>query len=88
MQARREAYMRQQQQYYNTYGNPYGYNSYNRPYGQGGYNGYGYNQPPRPEPEDPFSEFGGKKDVEKDDEPFEDFSSSSGKNQDNPFDEF
>ena len=88
MQARREAYMRQQQQYYNTYGNPYGYNSYNRPYGQNGYNGYGYNQPPRPEPEDPFSEFGGKKDVEKDDEPFEDFSSSSGKNQDNPFDEF
>lgn len=88
IQARREAYMRQQQQYYNTYGNPYGYNNYNRPYGQGGYNGYDYNQPQRPEPEDPFAEFGGKKEPTGTNEPFEDFVSSNGDKTQNPFDEF
>lgn len=79
MQARREAYMRQQQQYYNGYGNPYGYN----PYGQNG-----YNQPQRPMPEDPFSEFGDKKEGENGAGPFEDFSSDKGEKEENPFDEF
>ena len=79
MQARREAYMRQQQQYYNGYGNPYGYN----PYGQNG-----YNQPQRPQPEEPFSEFGGKKESTNDAGPFDDFSSNNDEKQENPFDEF
>ena len=57
MRARREAYMRRQQQYYGQYGNPYN-NPYNNPYG----NPYGnpYNQQPQQppqKPEDPFEEF-------------------------------
>lgn len=88
MQARREAYMRQQQQYYNTYGNPYG--GYNRPYGNP-YGQNGYNQPQRPEPEDPFTEFGGKKSGDKD-APFDEFGGKQGDEKDgkneNPFDDF
>jgi hypothetical protein len=68
MRARREAYIRQQQQYYGGgYGSPY-----NRPYGNPNGTPYGnpYNQPSRPqEPEEPFSEFGSKKQ----DDPFEEF---------------
>ncbi len=63
MRARREAYYRQQQQYYNQYGNgnPYG-NPYNRPYGNTPYgNQQGYSSPtpnqPQTKPEDPFEEF-------------------------------
>lgn len=59
MRARREAYMRRQQQYYNQYNNPY-----NNPYNQGGYNNpygqnpYGQNNgQSAPRPEEPFSEF-------------------------------
>ena len=58
MRARREAYMRQRQQYQNPYGNPY-----NNPYG----NRYGdaYGNPVQgqnePKPEEPFAEFGGDK---------------------------
>ncbi|MBQ7879785.1 MAG: hypothetical protein IJ317_03960 [Clostridia bacterium] len=69
MRARREAYIRQQQQYYGGgYGSPY-----NRPYGNPNGNPYAnpYNRPQQPpqEPEDPFSEFGGKKE----DTPFSEF---------------
>ncbi len=54
MRARREAYMRQQQQYRGQYG---GYNyPYNRPYGDD------YNAPRTPqEPEEPFAEFNADK---------------------------
>ena len=60
VRARREAYMRQQQQYQQQYqqryGNPYG-NPYGSPYG----NPYGQSTPPRPEPpkepDEPFEEF-------------------------------
>jgi hypothetical protein len=61
MRARREAYIRQQHQYYgNGYNNPY-----SRPYGNPYQNPY--NRPQQPE--EPFSEFGDKKQ----DEPFEEF---------------
>lgn len=84
MQARRDAYMRQQQQYYNTYGNPYGgYRSYGDPYNQNG-----YNQPQRPEPEDPFTEFGGKKEGADTNGPFDDFEGDKKPKEENPFDEF
>ncbi len=63
VKARREEYIRRQQQYYNQYGNPYGRPN---PYGQSPYghsNPYGqnpYGQPtdtqPQP-PEEPFGEF-------------------------------
>ena len=58
MRARREAYIRQQQQYYgNGYGSPY-----NRPYNNPYANPYNRpQQPPQPQPEEPFAEFGGKK---------------------------
>ena len=83
MRARREAYIRQQQQYYNRYGNgPYG--GYNNPYG-GNQNPYGnpYGQPhsqgqQRPT-EEPFGEFGGKP---KPDEPFEEFNDKGEKPKD------
>ncbi len=80
IRARREAYMRQQQQYYNTYGNPYG-----NPYGQHQQPGQQnpYNHPPQNKPEEPFGEFGGKKEGAetpsgngaqgKDENPFEEF---------------
>ena len=79
IRARREAYMRQQQQYYNTYGNPY-----NNPYGRYQQpNQNPYNQPPQNKPEEPFGEFGGKKEGgeaatqngagAKDENPFEEF---------------
>ncbi|MBQ8229592.1 MAG: sulfur globule family protein [Clostridia bacterium] len=64
MRARREAYIRQQQQYQNRYGNPYG-NPYNNPYGYGNpygnpyggqSNGQNQNSAP-PKQEDPFEEF-------------------------------
>ncbi|MBR2375084.1 MAG: hypothetical protein IKA88_02215 [Clostridia bacterium] len=72
MRARREAYFRQQQQYYNGYGGGYP----NNPYQQ---NPYQQSPQPRPKPEDPFSEFGGNGDGDqskngKSDEPFEEFS--------------
>jgi len=51
MRARREAYMRQQQQYYNRYDNPYN-NPYNNPYGSQYGNGNS-----RSAPEEPFAEF-------------------------------
>ena len=82
MRARREAYIRQQQQYYGGgYGSPY-----NRPYGNPNGAPYNnpYNQPPRPqEPEEPFSEFGGKKQ----DDPFEEFGDKKPHDTNNP-DEF
>ncbi len=54
MRRRREEYMRQRQQYYNTYGNPYG----GSPYGMGGYQGTQQPQQPQQSPqEDPFGEF-------------------------------
>lgn len=71
MRARREAYIRQQQQYHNQYGNPYG-NPYNNPYGNPYNNPYGnphgnnsYGAPhgganpaqQPPKQEDPFEEF-------------------------------
>ena len=72
MRARREAYIRrQQQQYgnpYNPNGTPYG-NPYNTPYGQGGYAGQNGGQYQPPKPEDPFAEFSSdeeKTDAEKD----------------------
>ena len=60
MRARREAYFRRQQQYYQQYGNPYG-----RPGGYGTPGGYGNpygapntnQQPSQPAPEEPFEEF-------------------------------
>lgn len=63
MRARHEAYMRQQQQYRNTYGNPY--NSYGNPYGNP-YNRNPYNNGPAQDtkpnpPEDPFAEFSSTK---------------------------
>ncbi len=55
VRAKREAYMRQQQQYYNQYGNPYNRNPYNQnPYNQNPYGGAYQNAP---KDEDPFSEF-------------------------------
>ncbi len=48
MQARRDAYFRQQQQYRNPYG---GYNPYGTPYGNP------YASPQKPKPEEPFEEF-------------------------------
>lgn len=61
MRARREAYMRQRQQYQNPYSNPYNrynQNPYSNPYG----NPYGqqqnpYYQPQPSKPEEPFGEF-------------------------------
>ena len=68
LRARREAYIRQQQQY----------QQYQNPYNQGGYGGYnnGYGAPERPQqpaPEDPFEEFGfnGNAENQKPDEPFD-----------------
>lgn len=75
MRARREAYIRQRQQYYNRYGNgSYGGNPYGNPYQQNPYQ----NQPPK-QPEDPFGEFGGKP---KPDEPFDEFNGKGEKNKD------
>ena len=75
MRARREAYIRQRQQYYNRYGNgPYGGNPYGNPYQQNPYQ----NQPPK-QPEEPFGEFGGKP---KPDEPFDEFNGKGEKNKD------
>ena len=70
LRARREAYMRQQQQWQNqSYGNPYGpYGPYGNPYG----NPYARPQgspEQKPKPEEPFAEFS--------DEPFGEFSSAS-----------
>ena len=73
MRARREAYMRQQQQYHQQYYGSYG-NRYGNPYG----NPY---QPPQ-KPEDPFEEFGGKTD----EEPFEELNSQQNKDSDGFFD--
>lgn len=75
MRARREAYIRQRQQYYNRYGNgSYGGNPYGNPYQQNPYQ----NQPPK-QPEEPFGEFGGKP---KPDEPFDEFNGKGEKNKD------
>ena len=65
MRARREAYMRQQQQYQNMYGNPYGRpygNPYNNPYRSNPYGGaygnpYGASSNHSAPPEEPFAEF-------------------------------
>lgn len=61
MRARREAYLRQRQQYQNQYGNPYN-NPYGNPYGNSYGNGGHYNSPmqdtPPAPPEEPFAEFG------------------------------
>jgi hypothetical protein len=65
MRARREAYMRQQQQYHNRYGNPYN-NPYNNPYGQ---NNSPYGNPYNSQNQnrtngasgDPFEEFSSSK---------------------------
>ena len=69
MRARQEAYFRQQQQYYNSYNNPY-----NR---QGGYGNGQYGQNPYGQPQqnagEPFSEFGGQS---KGESPFEEFEDS------------
>lgn len=70
LRARREAYMRQQQQWQNqSYGNPYGpYGPYGNPYG----NPYARPQDSpeqKPKPEEPFAEFSN--------EPFGEFSSDS-----------
>lgn len=76
MRARREAYMRQQQQYQNMYGTPY--NPYGTPYGQrqNPYNPYGQSAPQNQpkEEEEPFAEFASNKktEQEKDDTPQED----------------
>ncbi|MBE7100315.1 MAG: hypothetical protein E7364_01740 [Clostridiales bacterium] len=82
MRARREAYIRQQQQYYNRYGNgPYGgnpYGGYNNPYGQNPY-GNPYSQGQQRPPEEPFGEFGGKP---KPDEPFDEFNGKGKKPKD------
>ena len=62
MRARREAYMRRQQQYYNQYSNPYNRqgNPYeNGQYGQNPYEQNGGNTSPKPE--EPFSEFSSEK---------------------------
>lgn len=64
MRARREEYIRRQQQYGNPYGNPYG-NRYGNPYGNPYGNSYGGQNQPRtpdqnsssPQQEDPFEEF-------------------------------
>lgn len=70
MRAKRDAYIRRQQQYgnpYNRYGNPY--NPYGNPYGQGGYAGQNGGQYQQPKQEDPFEEFaskGGKTESETD----------------------
>jgi hypothetical protein len=58
MRARREAYIRQQQQYQQGgFGSPYG-NPYGNPYGRNSY-GQGTSQPSgNPAQEDPFAEFG------------------------------
>lgn len=56
IRARREEYIRrQQQQYGNPYNSPYG-NPYGNPYG-GSYAGQNGSQPQPPKPEDPFEEF-------------------------------
>ena len=82
MRARREAYIRQQQQYYNRYGNgPYGgnpYGGYNNPYSQNSY-GNPYSQGQQRPPEEPFGEFGGKP---KPDEPFDEFNGKGKKPKD------
>ena len=67
MRARHDAYVRYQQQRYGGYNNPYG-----TPNNQGGYNGYGNQQPTRPQNSDPFEEFSSSSG------PFEEFSSQSG----------
>ena len=63
MRARREAYIRQQQQYHNPYNTPYGYggnyhNPYNTEYARGESRQNGEGQPTPPPPEEPFGEFG------------------------------
>ncbi len=75
MRRQHEEYIRRQQQYYNTYGNPYGGNPYGG-YG-GGYNG-GYRQPPQaPSQQEPFEEFSSNAEGgAKNDEPFEEFSAN------------
>ena len=80
MRARREAYIRQQQQYYgNGYGSPY-----NRPYNNPYANPYNRpQQPPQPQPEEPFAEFGGKKE----ESPFSEFDDTKERNPNDP-DEF
>ncbi|MBQ9714582.1 MAG: hypothetical protein IJV83_04590 [Clostridia bacterium] len=91
VRARREAYMRQQQQYQNMYGGS-PYNPYrptgNAPYGQP----YGQSQPPK---EEPFGEFSSKKNDEpfgefssKDDEPFDEFDGQNGNDNSSGSDEF
>lgn len=71
--------MRQQQQYYNTYGNPY-----NNPYGRYQQpNQNPYNQPPQNKPEEPFGEFGGKKEGGETTTP-----NGAGAKDENPFEEF
>lgn len=73
MRARREAYMRQQQQYHQQY-----YGHYGNPYG----NPYGNTYQPPQKPEDPFEEFGGKTN----DEPFEELNNQGNKDSDGFFD--
>lgn len=67
VRARREAYMRQQQQYQNRYGNPYNQNPYTQnpyhqnPYNQNPYGNVNQNANTPPKPEDPFEEFSSDK---------------------------
>ncbi len=77
MRARREAYMRQQQQYQNMYGNPY-QNPYNRnPYANP-YNPQGGYPNQNPETEDPFEEFSSGSSSEKSTESTENNDQSGG----------
>lgn len=81
VQAKRDAYMRRQQQYYGQGGyNPYG--GYNSGYGQ---QGYSQPQAPQKPPEEPFSEFSSGK---KADEPFSEFSTDKKKKNDGDSDGF
>ena len=79
IRARREAYMRQQQQYRNAYGNPYQNpygNPYGRPYNTSGQQSYGGQTAPNVD--EPFSEFSSDK---KGESPFDDFNAPKNENQ-------
>jgi hypothetical protein len=82
MRARRDAFIRQQQQY-QQYGNPYGMpygNPYGNPYG-------GQNQASeQKKPEDPFAEFGGENAWESDDK--KDEENTQGQASESRFDSF
>ncbi len=79
MRARREEFIRRQQQYGNPYGRPYG-----NPYNQGQTSG---NQQPK-QPQDPFGEFGGNGQSAQGDSPFEDIDGANNQNSGNSEDFF